>query len=78
MIDLRKNGDGLIIAKKLRDKGYKVSLPSFSRSMKGAIKMADRENAKNVIIVDSDMSYKLKDMSTREQKDITFEEILGL
>ena len=78
VIDLRKNGDGLIIAKKLRDKGYKVSLPSFSRSMKGAIKMADRENAKNVIIVDSDMSYKLKDMSTREQKDITFEEILGL
>ena len=46
--------------------------------MKGAIKMADRENAKNVIIVDSDMTYKLKDMSTREQKDITFEEILGL
>ncbi|MCI7220942.1 MAG: histidine--tRNA ligase [Candidatus Enterosoma sp.] len=78
VIDLRKNGDGLIIAKKLRDKGYKVSLPSFSRSMKGAIKMADRENAKNVIIVDSDMTYKLKDMSTREQKDITFEEILGL
>ena len=78
VIDLRKNGDGLIIAKKLRYKGYKVSLPSFSRSMKGAIKMADRENAKNVIIVDSDMSYKLKDMSTREQKDITFEEILGL
>ena len=73
VIDLRKNGDGLIIAKKLRDKGYKVSLPSFSRSMKGAIKMADRENAKNVIIVDSDMTYKLKDMSTREQKDITFE-----
>lgn len=78
VIDLRKNGDGLIIAKKLRDKGYKVSLPSFSRSMKGAIKMADRENAKNVIIVDSDMTYKLKYMSTREQKDITFEEILGL
>ena len=78
VIDLRKNGDGLIIAKKLRDKGHKVSLPSFSRSMKGAIKMADRENAKNVIIVDSDMTYKLKDMSTREQKDITFEEILGL
>lgn len=78
VIDLRKNGDGLIIAKKLRDKGYKVSLPSFSRSMKGAIKMADRENAKNVIIVDSDMTYKLKDMSTREQKDLTFEEILGL
>lgn len=69
IIDLLKDDNGLLIASKLRQKGYSVSFPSFSRSLNGALKMADRLKASKVIIIDDSISLKVKDMSTREQKE---------
>lgn len=75
IINLNKDGTSNLIAKKLRDKNLKVSFSSFSRSLTGALKMADRLNAKYVLIVENE-SIKVKDMKTREQKEMSIKEFI--
>ena len=77
IIDYRKDGTALKFANDLRLDGYKVAIPSFAKGLGGSFKMADRLAAKFVLIVDSDMLCKVKDMSTREQVDIKDEDLLN-
>ena len=77
IIDLLKDDTGLVIANKLRQKGCSVSFPSFSRSLNGALKMADRLKASKVIIIDDSTSLKVKDMSTREQKEVRITDFIS-
>lgn len=76
IIDLLKDGSASILADKLRDLNNSVSIASYSRALGGAIKMADRLKSKKVIIIDTDKTYKVKDMKNREQQEMTLEQIL--
>ncbi len=71
VIDNIRNGKPLAIAEKLRENGLSLTFVSFSRGLGGAFKMADRLQASYVLICDKDGSYKLKDMKTRDQKDLS-------
>ncbi len=75
IIDQKKDGDAVRIAEKLRDLGVSVTIASLSKAMGGAFKMADRLNAAYVIISGED-GLQLKDLSQREQKPITEEELI--
>lgn len=75
IIDLDCDEKGLVIASLLRDNNFKVSFPSFSRSLNGALKMADRMNSKTVLIIEND-TIKIKDMKTRDQKEIAYDEFI--
>ena len=69
IIDNDKKGDFFDIVNSLREKGYKVSIVSSSRSIQGGLKMADRLSAKYALIIDSNL-YKVKDLTKREQVDL--------
>ncbi len=75
IIDLSKDGRILKLAEKLRGLGLKVSLASYSKGLGGAFKMADRTFAEYVILNDHD-GLKLKNMKSREQNNVTEEEII--
>ena len=45
-----------IIAEKLREKGHSAVIPSLSKSIGGAFKMADRLKASKVLLVNSDLT----------------------
>lgn len=77
IIDFQHLGKANYYADKLREKNLKVSIVSFSRSMGGAIKMADRKHAKKVLIIEADGTFKLKDMEKKEQIEIKEEDILS-
>ncbi len=72
-----KKGESRVsyLAEKLRSQGLKVTYPSSSKGLGGAFKMADRLKAKYVIIEDED-NYKLKNMESREQEEVSLDEIL--
>ena len=38
--------------------------------------MADRKNARNVLIIEQDHRIQLKNMETRQQNDVTLEDLL--
>lgn len=77
IIDFKKEGKSNYFADLLRKENKKVSIVSYSRGMGGAMKMADRKKAKKVLIVDSDGTYKIKDMASREQIEVKEEEVLS-
>ncbi|MFA6861393.1 MAG: histidine--tRNA ligase [Bacilli bacterium] len=77
IIDNRRDGKALYLADKLRQNGLAVTFSSFTRGMGGAFKMADRKKTKYVLIVDEKV-LQLKNMVTREQKEVSEEEVLGL
>lgn len=77
IIDFARDGYGNQIADSLRKKGYSVLFSSYSRAMGGSFKMADRKMAKNVIILEQDHRIQLKDMASREQKEITLDDLLN-
>ncbi len=77
IIDLKREGKANYFADQLRKNNRKVSIVSFSRGMGGAMKMADRKKAKKVLIIDSDSTYKVKDMLTRDQVVLKEEEVLS-
>ncbi len=77
IIDLKREGKANFFADQLRRMNKKVSIVSFSRGMGGAMKMADRKKAKKVLIIDSDSTYKVKDMLTRDQVVLKEEEVLS-
>ncbi len=77
IIDLKREGKANAFADQLRMKGKKVSIVSFSRGLGGAMKMADRKKAKKVLIIDSDSTYKVKDMLSRDQVTLKEEEVLS-
>lgn len=54
-------------AAKLRDLGLSAVLPSLSKSIGGAFKMADRLKADYAVLVNEDLSYELKDLKQRTQ-----------
>ena len=78
IIDFKRDGTSMEIADKLRKEGYSVLFSSFSRALGGALKMADRKRAKRVIIAESDGTYKLKDMFSRQQEEFENKESLLL
>lgn len=77
IIDFKREGKANYFADKLRQSGLNVSIASFNRALGGALKMADRKGAKKVLIVDSDDTYKIKDMASRNQIEVKEEEVLS-
>ncbi len=75
IIDFARDGYASYLADKLRNKGKNVMFSSYTRALGGAFKMADRKHAKSVLIVESDHRIQIKDMETRNQNDITEEEL---
>lgn len=65
-----------ILAEKLRIKGYSCVVPTFTKSIGGAFKMADRIKAKKMLIINSDLTLEVKDLEKREQVKISEEELL--
>lgn len=57
-----------IAAAKLREKGFSCVLPSLSKSVGGAFKMADRLHAKKALLVNEDLSFEIKDLTERKQE----------
>lgn len=76
IVDLKKDALALKLAEDLRSLGLKVSLPSYSKALGGAFKMADRLKAKFVILVD-DEGYQVKDMASRTQVKMSYEDIIN-
>lgn len=76
IIDFARDGYASFVADRLREKKYRVSFSSYSRAMGGAFKMADRKHASNVLIIEQDHRIQLKNMKTREQNDVTLEDLL--
>ena len=77
IIDFKREGKANYFADKLRQSGLNVSIASFNRALGGALKMADRKGAKKVLIVDSDDTFKIKDMASRNQIEVKEEEVLS-
>lgn len=69
----------LVIANKLRDKGYKCEVNMTARSLKAQFKSADRNKAKYIIILGEDELKEgvvnLKNTATREQVTISIDDI---
>ena len=69
----------LVIANKLRDKGYKCEVNMTSRSLKAQFKSADRNKAKYIIILGEDELKEgvvnLKNTATREQVTVSIDDI---
>ncbi len=61
---------GFELAREARQAGLAAQLELGARSMKGALKHADRINARYVAIVNDEQSATLKDMDTGEQQDL--------
>ncbi len=75
IIDQKKDGDAARIGEKLRNLDVSVTIASLAKAMGGAFKMADRLGAKYVIISGED-GLQLKDLTQREQKSVTEEELI--
>lgn len=69
----------LVIANKLRDKGYKCEVNMTARSLKAQFKSADRNKAKYIIIIGEDELKEgvvnLKNTATREQVTVSIDDI---
>ena len=69
----------LVIANKLRDKGYKCEVNMTARSLKAQFKSADRNKAKYIIILGEDelkeSVVNLKNTATREQVTVSIDDI---
>ena len=69
----------LVIANKLRDKGYKCEVNMTARSLKAQFKSADRNKAKYIIILGEDELKEgvvnLKNTATREQVTVSIDNI---
>lgn len=77
IIDFQREGKANYFADKLRRENKKVSIVSFSRGMGGALKMADRKQARKVLIIESDGTFKVKNMADRSQIEVKEEEVLS-
>jgi histidyl-tRNA synthetase len=77
IIDFKREGKSNYFADLLREKGKKVSIVSYSRGMGGAMKMADRKHAAKVLIIDSDDTFKIKDMASREQIEVKEDDVIS-
>ena len=69
----------LVIANKLRDKGYKCEVNMTARSLKAQFKSADRNKTKYIIILGEDELKEgvvnLKNTTTREQVTVSIDDI---
>lgn len=74
-IDMKKDGKALSLVNNLRKANYSLRIASLSRSLTGALKMADRLHAKYVIIYEDEI--KVKDLKTREQRIVNEEDIIS-
>ena len=77
IIDFARDGYASYLADTLRKNGKSVTFASYSRAMGGAFKMADRKNAKSVLIIEQEHRIQLKDMANRTQVEITEEQLFG-
>lgn len=66
-----------VIAEKLRQKGHSCLIPSLTKSVGGAFKMADRIGARKMLLVNSDLTLEVKDMAKREQYKVDEVELIG-
>lgn len=78
VIDRQRDGKALRFADALRRKGLSVAIASFGKGRGGCFKRADRLNAKKVLILDLDGSFKIKDRQSRTQQEVKEEEVLPL
>ena len=71
---------GLKLCRQLREKGLAAEMDTLARNIKGQFKYADRLNARyTVVIGDNELAEgaaAVKDMSTSEQKQIKFENLV--
>lgn len=77
IIDFERKGRANRVADALRKDGKNVFIASFSRAMGGAMKMADRKGAKKVLIIEEDGKASVKDMATRQQNEVSEENLLS-
>lgn len=70
-----------LIARKMRKAGKRVYLDFDGRSLKSQMRLADKLKAKSVLIIGEEElktgSFVLRDMATKEQRNITEEELLA-
>jgi histidyl-tRNA synthetase len=70
-----------LLARKLRAGGKRVYLDFDGRSLKSQMRLADKIRAKNVLIIGEEElktgSLVLRDMATKEQRNVKQEEIVG-
>jgi histidyl-tRNA synthetase len=70
-----------LLARKLRTAGKRVYLDFDARSLKSQMRLADKLATQSVIIIGEDElksgTVVLRDMSTKEQRTIKEEELLG-
>ena len=70
-----------LIARKMRRAGKRVYLDFDGRSLKSQMRLADKLKAKSVLIIGEEElktgSFVLRDMATKEQRNITEEELLA-
>ena len=74
-------GRATLIARKIRRAGKRVYLDFDGRSLKSQMRLADKLKAKSVLIIGEEElktgSFVLRDMATKEQRNITEEELLA-
>jgi histidyl-tRNA synthetase len=72
--------EATLVARRLRSKGKRVYLDFDGRSLKSQMRLADKLKAKAVLIIGEEElkthSLVLRDMSTKEQKTVTEEELV--
>src|SRR6266478_5892835 len=70
-----------LIARKLRAAGKRVYLDFDARSLKSQMRLADKLKAKSVLIIGEEElktgAFVLRDMATKEQRNISEEELLA-
>ena len=70
-----------LLVRKLRAKGKRVYLDFDPRSLKSQMRLADKLQAKSVLIIGEEElktgSFVLRDMATKEQRNITEEELIA-
>ena len=76
VIPLNTLKESLLVAKALREQGYKVELEMGIKRLRKALDKANKENIRNVIIIGeeevSHNQYKMKDMQTGKERIETF------
>jgi len=79
-VDEASRGEAFITAARLREAGVICSMESSGRSLKSALRLADKEERRYVVIIGEDErakgTYLLKDMENGEQLSLPFDEIM--
>lgn len=79
IIPINTEKESLVLAQKLRNRGYKVEIEMKNKKIKKALERADRDKISNIIIYGEDevksKKFNLKNMETKEENLIYFDKI---